>query len=194
MKRKSKTPKSIKTSAVKRKASPNKTIARTVAASISGTAKSQKRQLQFRLAKIFAVTALLVGGIGKMAHAQSRCEISQSVRGCVKSLDQLAREQQKNEPKLGSINVNKSFHSLVSEVNGKNLKLDHWSGSYVMKISASKDDVKLELNGERIKGEQLCFEVCANEDKVTWYHPEQGVIKRAKNGLTVDGRYFKIVN
>lgn len=143
-----------------------------------------------RLGKV-AVIATMILGLGKLAHAQSRCEISASVRGCVKSLSQLAKEQEKNEQKLGAININKSFKTLISEVNGKQLSYTHpLAGTYTLKVDASDSDVRVLINGKRVTGASLCYEVCSNEDVVTWYHPEQGVIKRIKRGLSINGTAF----
>lgn len=135
----------------------------------------------------------MILGIGKLAHAQSRCEVSESIRGCVSSLNQLAKDQDKKESKLGSVNIKKSFDNLVSEINGKKLSYTHpLAGTYTLEVNASKESVAVEINGKPVTGAQLCYEVCSGEDKVTWYHPKQGVVKRIKGGLSVNGASFLV--
>ena len=60
-----------------------------------------------------------------------------------------------------------------------------------------KDGESYVLNGEKIEGAKLCFEACALGDgkknhvtPITWYHPEQGEIRKISQGLSVGGKKF----
>lgn len=148
--------------------------------------------LGFRLGKVLVI-ATMICGLGKVAQAQSSCPLSQKANACVSSLNELQREQERLGRGLESVNVSKSFNTLISDVKGKNLVYSNFlAGTVTMKITASAEDVKLEVNGRRIRDGEICFNVCGNkQSNVTWYHREHGSIKKISNGLDIGGYSFK---
>lgn len=148
--------------------------------------------LGFRLGKILVI-ATMICGLGKMAHAQSSCPLNQKANACVRSLNELDREQERLSRGLGSVNVSKSFDNLISQVKGKNLTYSSFlAGTVTMKITASAEDVKLEVNGRRVRDGEICFQVCGNKQaNVTWYHKEHGSITKVQNGLNIGGYTFR---
>lgn len=134
----------------------------------------------------------MICGLGKMAHAQSSCPISPKANACVSSLNELDREQERLGRGLESVNVSKSFENLISEVKGKRLVYSNLFATVTMKITASAEDVKLEVNGQRVRDGEVCFQVCGNkQNNITWYHKEHGRIAKVRNGLDVGGYTFQ---
>lgn len=139
------------------------------------------------------LTAGLQALLATQVQAQSRCERVREVKACVSTTSELDRYQRQISSSDSSIKLRQSLNSVFQSINGRNLVL-YYLGRHDLKIQFKGDDVTVVFNGEVSNDVKICFEACPGEGKVAWYSDTHGEFKKIRNGLSVGGYEFKVVD